>query len=83
LAFETQILDIKRIAILLQEAYDIGSAQAKLGIKTYTTPKLMSLREVAFVNNLDVEDVGMLDLLNAELDSVNYIPSGTEVIVLL
>ena len=83
LAFEAQILDIKRIAILLQEAYDIGSAQAKLGIKTYTTPKLMSLREVAFVNNLDVEDVGMLDLLNAELDSVNYIPSGTEVIVLL
>jgi hypothetical protein len=81
LEFYDQIMDLKRSVILLQEAYDQGSAQANIGLKSYTTPRAMSIREIAFANGIDPERSLEIDLLNPELATVNNIASGTEVFV--
>ena len=81
LEYAAEILDIRRMVNMLQEAYERGIDQAQIGLKTYVVPRLMSLREIAFANGLDVERVVEIDLLNAELESTNYIVAETEVIV--
>lgn len=74
--FDTK-LDLLRTAALIQDVLEKGAASSNARIIDYTTPRLMSLREVAFANSLDVERVEELDLLNPQLLSVNYIEKGT------
>jgi hypothetical protein len=81
LEYASEILDIRRMVNMLQDAYEAGVDQAQIGLKTYVVPRLMSLREIAFANGLDVERVVEIDLLNAELESTNYIAADSEVIV--
>lgn len=83
LYFYNEIMDLKRSVILLQNAYDAGLAQEQIGIKTYKTPRAMSIREVAYANGISPDRSYEIDLLNPELDSVNEIPKGTEVYVTL
>jgi hypothetical protein len=79
--YSDEILDIKRITILLQEAYEVGTSTAQIGVRNYVTPRLMSIREIAFAAGLPIERVPEIDLLNAELDSVNYVAAGETVVV--
>lgn len=81
LEFYNEILDVKRSVILLQEAYELGSAQAQAGVRRYVVPRLMSVREAAFLNGLDPERAVEIDLLNPELESLNHLEPGTEVLV--
>lgn len=81
LEYNNEILDLKRSAILLQDAYELGSEAAQIGIKRITLEKSISIRELAFAYGLDPERSLEIDLLNPELQSTNLIAAGTEVFV--
>lgn len=70
-------LQLRETAILIQDALEKGIASSNAAIIEYTTPRLMSLREVAFANGIGVARVRELDLLNPSLLSVNFIEKGT------
>ena len=76
-----EIMDIKRSAILLQQAYEQGLAQNRVGVRRYTVPRLMSVRELAFENGLSPERSLEIDLLNPDIESLNFIPKNSEVLV--
>lgn len=71
------ILALKNTAILMQDALETGVASSQAQVISYTTPRDMSLREVAFLNGLEVDRVVDLDLLNPQLDSINLLFKGT------
>lgn len=71
------ILALKETAILLQDVLEKGLASSQSRIVQYTTPRLMSIREVAFANGISVDLVGDIEVLNPALLSVNFIPTGT------
>lgn len=77
LEFYDEILGLKNSAILMQLALEAGAASSQSNIVQYTVPRLMSIREVAFANGVDVERVGEIDLLNPSLLSVNFIEKDT------
>lgn len=81
LDFYEQIVDLKQTALDLQTALETGISSSRVRILTYVVPRLMSIREVAFANGIDVEQVNEIDLLNPELPSVNYIAKDTEILV--
>lgn len=81
LEFAPEILDIKRMNNLLQDAFETGAAAAQIGARIFTTPRLMTLREIAFAANISIDRVPEIDLLNPELDSTNYIAARTEIVV--
>ncbi len=75
------ILDLKNSADLMQAVLESGVQSSQAQIINYLTPRVMSLREVAFANGLDVQRVGDLDILNPSLESTNYIAAQTTVMV--
>ncbi len=77
LEFYDDILELKAIAITLQEVLERGVASSKSKVIEYRVPRIMSLREVAFANGLEVDRVVELDILNPTLDSTNYIAKDT------
>lgn len=81
LEFHDEILDLKNSGISLQQALETGIASSNAKIIDYTIPsnRVMSLREVAFANGLNVNRVTELDQLNPELLSVNFLEAGTKV----
>lgn len=79
--FANEILDMKRSCILLQNAYEAGKRQTKIGVKKYIVPNNMSIRMIAFLNHIDANDCYEIDLLNPELETTNLVLKGTEVLV--
>jgi prophage DNA circulation protein len=79
LLFFDDIQAIRQSVILLQDAFERGVASSRASVVSYTTPRLMSVREVAFANGVSPERSEEIALLNPELLSVNYIPQGTMV----
>lgn len=79
LEFYDQILDMERTAILQQSAFEAGVKTSRARIIEYTAPRVMSLREVSFLNGISFDQLKDLDQLNPGLDSVNYIAAGTVV----
>jgi len=79
LDFYDVVLDLKDSAIKMQDVLEQGIQTSQARITSYTTPRDMSLREVAFLNGLEVDRVIDLDILNPELLSVNFILKGTAV----
>lgn len=77
LEFYEDIVSLKEGAILLQQALETGIASSRAQVIEYKTPRIMSIREVAFANGIDVERVIEIDLLNPFLLSVNCIPAET------
>lgn len=73
------LLDIRAIAILLQQALEAGVASSNAFLIEYVTPRVMSVREVAFVNGIDPDRSIEIELLNKSLQSFNYIDAGTSV----
>lgn len=77
LAFFDDIINLRETIILIQDAFEAGAVSSNAAVIDYITPRVMSLREVAFVNNVSVERVQELDILNPALLSTNYIEAGT------
>ena len=75
--FADTILQIKKTALLMQDALKAGIQSSNATIVEYTVARLMSLREVAFVNGLSVDIFEQIDLLNPSILSVNYIEQGS------
>ncbi len=75
------ILDLKNSADLMQDVLEKGISSSQSQIINYVTPQIMSLREIAFANGIDVNRVGDLDIMNPTLESTNYIAKGSTVMV--
>lgn len=70
------IVELRSTAVLLQDVLERGAASSNARIVDYVIPRVMSLREAAFLNGIDPDRVGELDLLNPFLLSTNYIDPG-------
>jgi len=70
------VVELKQTAVLLQDVLEKGVASSQARVIDYQVPRVMSLREVAFANGVDVNRVQELDLLNPFLLSTNYITPG-------
>lgn len=79
LEFHDDIVNLKTTGILMQDALEKGIASSQAQVIFYVVPRDMSLREVAFLNGLEVDRVTDLDLLNPDLDSTNLIFKGSTV----
>lgn len=79
LEFHEEIVNLKQTAILMQDALERGISSSQAQVIAFILPRDMSLREVAFANNLIVDRVVDLDLLNPDLDSINLLLKGTTV----
>lgn len=77
IGFYEEILQVKRMLVALQNAFEEGLKQNNARIIEYTTPRIMSIREVAFANNISLDKTTDIDILNPELLSVNFIPKST------
>lgn len=75
--FSESILDIKKTALLMQNALTSGVQSSKSSVIEYTVPRLMSLREVAFLTGVGTDDFEQIDILNPFILSSNYIEAGT------
>jgi len=71
-----QVIELRRTAILLQNVLEAGVASNNAYIRDYETPHVMSLRDVAWANGIGPDRVEELDLLNPEIESVNFIAKG-------
>lgn len=61
----------------MADVLNSGSANGRPTIISYSVPRVMSLREAAFLNGLLPQDGTDISVLNPTLESVNYIPKGT------
>lgn len=75
--FYDDILSLRQGAITLQDTLEKGVQSSRAQVIQYTTPRLMSVREVAFAVGLAVDNVYEIEQLNPSLLSVNYIAKGT------
>lgn len=77
LQFHPTVLLLKQSAVDLQEVLEAGLASSRAAVGRYRTPRLMTLREVAFAVQLDVQRAYEIALLNPTLESTNFVPEGT------
>lgn len=77
LEFFDDIQNIRESVVLQQSVFEAGVASSNARIIDYNVPRIMSVREAAFENGIDLERVYEIEILNPELGSVNMIPPGT------
>ncbi len=77
LIFHDEILELKRSSIAMQETLELGLQSSRAAIASYTLPRVMSLREVAFANGLTPDRAGEIELLNPSILSTNMVARGT------
>jgi hypothetical protein len=56
---------------------EAGLSSSRARVILYTVPRTMSVREAAFLNGLTPNQCADVELMNPELDIVNFIPAGT------
>lgn len=76
LDFFDQIINLKQSIVLQQEAFEAGVKSSKTRIVEFTVPREMSIREVAFLNGIPLDNISDLDIINPQLESVNLIAAG-------
>lgn len=76
LIFYSQILVIRQSVVALAQSLASALQSSNANILTYMTPRLMSVREVCFANNVPVDNFQQVLLLNPSILSANYIPQG-------
>jgi hypothetical protein len=81
LTFFDEIINLRQAANDIQAAFQAGQQSSQVKLIQYTTPRLMSIREVAFANGLSADDGIQVAYLNPQLDSLNYIPANTALTV--
>lgn len=77
LEFRDDILGLKSASIMMQDVLEAGLQSSRFRILSYTVPRVMSVREVAFAVGLDVQRSFEIELLNPTLLSCNYVAKGT------
>lgn len=77
LIYYAQILALRQGVIQMQQAVEGALQSSNSLIGLYTTPRLMTVREVAFAIGLTPDDSDQLIILNPTLLSYNYIAEGT------
>lgn len=77
LEFNEDIINLKGMAIRLQNVLEAGKASSNAFVINYVVPRLMTIREVAFANNVLLDRVNELEELNPELTSFNFIEKDT------
>lgn len=75
--FYNEILQIKQSQIALQKVLESGLKSSNIGTKNFTVPRLMSIREICFANNIDVDRSSELEQLNPSILSYNFIEKGS------
>jgi hypothetical protein len=78
LEFFDEILGLRETANDMQDAFEKGKQSSQFKIISYMTPRLMSVREVAFDIGIPLNRVDEISILNPQLESANYIPKGTK-----
>jgi prophage DNA circulation protein len=73
------VVELRTTAVLLQNVLERGVASSNARVYDYVVPRIMSLREAAFLNGLNPNRVQELDILNPSLESINYIATGTTI----
>lgn len=81
LIFYDQILTLRESGIALQQALELGIQTSNASVKNFTTPSVMSVREVCFENGITPDRSQELITLNPSLLSANLIPVGTILLV--
>jgi hypothetical protein len=76
LEFYAEILDLRESANFLQNVLETGVASSQAQVIEYQVPRVMSLREVAFINGIQVDRVDEIAQLNPELFSTNCIEAN-------
>jgi len=75
------ILTYRQLAVQFQAAVEAAISSASPSVKVYTVPFDMSLRRVAFLNGLDPDRQGDIAILNPDIDSINFVPQGSVLVV--
>jgi hypothetical protein len=83
LYFSEDIKMLRDSVLEIRKTYDLGLQANSARLIRYTVPRLMSIREVAFELGIDFSRLNDIDALNLELDSLNYIPAGTVLTVVV
>lgn len=77
----TSVLQYRILAVQIQTVTQSAIASIQTQVTVYTVPYPMSLRQVAFRNNLSVDRQNDIEGLNPYITSVNYILAGTQLLV--
>lgn len=77
LLFYQNIIDLKNTSITMQDILEAGIASSQAQVMNYTVPRLMSIREAAFLNGIPITRITDVILLNPDVPSYNFIPMGT------
>jgi hypothetical protein len=75
------VLQYRILAIQIQTVTQSAIASIQTQVTVYTVPRPMSLRQVAFLNNLSTDRQNDIEALNPYITSVNYILTGTQLLV--
>lgn len=79
-SFDT-IYAYRQMAVMVQEITESCVSSVTPEIVNYTLPVPMSLRQIAFANNLDPDRGNDIEALNPYIQSVNRVEAGTVVLV--
>lgn len=77
LIFFDEIKQLKESAISIQNSLEQGLRSSNSRIKSYTTPRLMTFREICFANGISVDRAYELELLNPDVLSTQYIEKSS------
>lgn len=79
LEFSNEILELKNSGIEIQGVIEAGLKSSNAKVIIYKTARLMSVREVAFDCGLTPDRSVEIELLNPDLESLNFIEKGISV----
>lgn len=79
LEFFDNIIALRETVNDLQDAFEAGKQSSQVTLLDYITPRIMSIREVAFANGITPDKSDQIALLNPELESINFIAKGQTV----
>lgn len=81
LEFYDNIVALRETVNDLLNAFVAGKQSSQISIVNFVTPQIMSVREVGFSNGVAPDNSFQIVLLNPEIESLNYIPKGTTLMV--
>lgn len=74
LQMHNSVVGMRETLVLLQDALEAGIASSQSQVIQYVTPRVMSVREIAFANGIGVSRFAEIIILNPDLESINFVP---------
>lgn len=75
------VISYRELSVSIQEMIEVSITASRTKVKVYEIPSPMSLRQVAKNNGLNPDRQNDIEALNPGLPSVNYIPTGSKLLV--